>query len=150
MKKNLKILFIAVLTLLFAQNCFAKEDIKANITPHESYLVLLEIPAETAMCSNTNMLSAEVLTTLYNEKNQILVKTLSEGIVRLYIATKNDVAVVEFTIKPPDIEGEDSYIEPQSEIIKSIIKIDKITEKSKKTEQPKAYSEHPPELRGTH
>lgn len=120
----MKKFFIIVFTIAITQlQSFGIERLKANILPEESYLLLLKHPAKSALVSDTNILSAEILTTLYNEKNQILVKTTKSGTARLYLSGNKDFTVIEFNANK---DNPDKDFFPNSKMVKTILKIDTI------------------------
>lgn len=137
---------IFISAILTTMPVFSKENLSVNAIADESYLILLEKPAETAMSSNINILSSEILTTLYNEKNQIIVRTLAPGIARLYVITDTDTAVIEFNVRANSDADYDDEISPKSKIVKAIAKIDKISDIDKN----EFILDLPPVLRGEH
>jgi len=124
---------------------FCAEKFSASVLPEESYLILLKSPASAAMVSDTKVLKAEILTTLYNEKNQILLNTLKSGIARLYIASGKEISIIEFN---SDKAVNDVEIIPDSKVVKAILRIDTV-----EGDTPSAVPfelDEPPALRGEH
>lgn len=142
MKKLLLTVFISMF-LTSAGLC--AEKLKADVLPNESYLVLLGAPASVSMVSDTRVLKSEVLTTLYNERNQILLNTLKNGIARLYIAFDKDIVIIEFNA---DEANADKELNLESKLVKAIFKVDTL-DKSILEELPFELDE-PPALRGEH
>lgn len=125
--------------------CMANEKFTVNILPNESYIILLKSPASAVMVSDKSSLKSEVLTTLYNEKNQILVSSLNESKSRLYISMNNDdVAIIEFNANKAN---EDKELKLNSDIIKSVFKLDIAGKINMKNDFPFELDE-PPALRG--
>ena len=143
----LKKFLLTILALIsFSNIADAIEKFSVNTLPNQSYLILLNSSAIAEMVSNKKMLRSEILTTLYNEKDQILVDTLKQGVARLYIATDKDIAIIEFNT---DWYNEDKEITMDSKVIKAIEKIDIVD----KVNMCKDYSfelDEPPMLRGEH
>lgn len=142
MKKLLLTVFISMF-LTSAGHC--AEKLKADVLPNESYLILLGAPASVVMVSDTRVLKSEILTTLYNEKNQILLNTLKNGLARLYIAFDKDVAIIEFNA---DKSNADNAISIDSKLVKSILKIDAVDRNEH--EETQFELDEPPMLRGEH
>lgn len=116
-----KVLFAFLVMLLVQIPCFSLEKLSVNVLPNESYLVLLDEPAKTVKVSDTTILDADIIATLYNERNQILLKTLQTGVARLYIATENEMTMIEFNV---DVLSKDKIYTPKSSIVKSVLKLD--------------------------
>ncbi len=126
MKKFLVLIF----TYIVVQSCsFASERLRVNIQPQNSYLLLLEKSAEVVLPSNKRAIEAEILTTIYNEKNQILLKPLKPSISRLYIATDGGIVILEVNVDEANKEEELSAF--KSNIVKSILKIDTLNNTTK-------------------
>lgn len=140
-----KIIFIAFVMLFVNLACFASEKFTVNVLPNESYIILLKYPASVVMVSDKSILKSEVLTTLYNEKNQILVSSLNEGKARLYISMKNDdVSIIEFNSNKAN---EDKTLKLNSDFIQSVFKLDIAGKINMKNDFPFELDE-PPALRG--
>lgn len=116
-----KVVFAFLVMLLVQIPCFSLEKLNVNVLPNESYLVLLDEPAKTVKVSDTTILDADIIATLYNERNQILLKTLQTGVARLYIATENEMTMIEFNV---DVLSKDKIYTPKSSIVKSVLKLD--------------------------
>lgn len=126
MKKFLVLIF----TYIVVQSCsFASERLRVNIQPQNSYLLLLEKSAEVVLPSNKRAIETEILTTIYNEKNQILLKPLKPSISRLYIATDGGIVILEVNVDEANKEEELSAF--KSNIVKSILKIDTLNNTTK-------------------
>ena len=120
----MKKFFIVLCITLFSQiPVFSIEKLSSDVLPNENYLILLNTSAKTARVSDTGLLEPEIITTLYNEKNQILLKTLKSGVARLYISTDEVITMIEFNINE---NNKDNVTTPKSKVIKSILKLDKI------------------------
>ena len=120
----MKKFFIVLCITLFSQiPVFSIEKLSSDVLPNENYLILLNTSAKTARVSDTGLLEPEIITTLYNEKNQILLKTLKSGVARLYISTDEVITMIEFNVNE---NNKDNVTTPKSKIIKSILKLDKI------------------------
>ena len=131
--------------MFFTSTALCAEKLSADVLPNESYLILLEAPVSVAMVNDSRVLKSEILTTLYNEKNQILLNVLKTGVARLYIAFDKDVAIIEFNADNTNVEKEISI---DSKLVKSILKID-IAEET--ASAPLTFElDEPPALRGEH
>ncbi|MBQ2872125.1 hypothetical protein IJE86_10515 [bacterium] len=136
-----KVLFAFLVMLLVQIPCFSLEKLSVNALPNESYLVLLDEPAKTVKVSDTTILDADIIATLYNERNQILLKTLQTGVARLYIATENEMTMIEFNV---DVLSKDKIYTPKSSIVKSVLKLD-----MPNSNEPFPFElDEPPVLRG--
>ena len=139
----MKKFFIVLCITLFSQiPVFSIEKLSSDVLPNENYLILLNTSAKTARVSDTGLLEPEIITTLYNEKNQILLKTLKSGVARLYISTDEVITMIEFNINE---NNKDNVTTPKSKIIKSILKLDKI--ESRNEEELPFELDEPPILR---
>lgn len=136
-----KVLFAFLVMLLVQIPCFSLEKLNVNVLPNESYLVLLDEPAKTVKVSDTTILDADIIATLYNERNQILLKTLQTGVARLYIATESEMTMIEFNV---DVLSKDKIYTPKSSIVKSVLKLD-----MPNSNEPFPFElDEPPVLRG--
>lgn len=124
---------------------FSAERIKADVLPCESYLVLTSEPTDLVMPSNTEFLKPEVLTTIFNEKTQILVKTLKAGVSRLYMSFGDDIVIIEFNALETN---EDKDINLRSKFVKAIVKIDTLENPKKKEQDLPFELDEPPLLNG--
>lgn len=139
----MKKFFIVLCITLFSQiPVFSIEKLSSDVLPNENYLILLNTSAKTARVSDTGLLEPEIITTLYNEKNQILLKTLKSGVARLYISTDEVITMIEFNINE---NNKDNVTTPKSKVIKSILKLDKI--ESRNEEELPFELDEPPILR---
>ena len=143
MKKKLLILiiFIAIINL-FSLHSYAQEKFGINLIKNENYLILMNKPVIDLIANNKNSMSFEILTTLYNERNQILLKPLQDGTYRLYVTLDNN----DFIIFEINIDKKNEKIDIQkSKYIKSILKLDVVT--PKKNEEIKFKLDEPPTLK---
>lgn len=131
--------------IIFTSAGYCVEKFSVNVLPMEGYLVLLDSPASVVMVSDTRVLKSEILTTLYNEKKQILLNTLQNGIARLYIAFDKDIAIIEFNANELN---EDKEINFDSKFVKAILKIDTVDKNI--FEKLPLELDKPPALRGEH
>lgn len=118
MKKTVIATFLA---LIFAMPCFSAEKMTVDVSPKNSYLIMLKNPADAVMTNDDKILNAKILTTIYNEKNQIIVKVLKEGMAKLYIAIDKDVAIIEFNSNQQNIDTQDFDC---SKNVEAFLKID--------------------------
>ena len=129
MRKKLFILtiFIAIINL-FSLHSYAQEKFGINVVKNENYLILTNRSVIDLISNNKNSMSFEILTTLYNEKNQILLKPLKSGTYRLYITLdNNDFIILEVNIDKKN----EKYDIQKSKYIKSILKLDVVESKTK-------------------
>lgn len=138
-----KLLLLLLIFFSIQLSSCAKEKFSVNLNPHESYLILVTKPVDVVMSSDKDALKADVMTTLYNEKNQILLNVLKEGSFRLYIASGNDVAVMQVNA----IKEVNEIGLKNSKLVKEIIKIDTVIKEKNNEEFPFQLDE-PPAIRG--
>ena len=90
-----KIILTLLMILAVNLSCTAEEKLKVDVVPHNNYLLLLSKGAETSASSNKDVAEAKILTTIYNERTQLIIKVLKEGNAKLFIETKDDVIVLD-------------------------------------------------------
>lgn len=131
---------------LSANNVFAQEKYTVELATNDNYLILLNVPVAELMANDSQSMKFEILTTLYNEKNQIFLSMLKEGVFRLYILLENNDYIV-LTIESRD-KGEDSIDLKNSEFIKTIVKLDKVEDlKNEEIQKDKLELDPPPVMR---
>lgn len=141
-----KLFFIVLIITLF--NCcanfvLAQEKFSINLIKNNDYLILLNLPAVEILANDAKAIKHDILTTLYNEKNQILLKPLKDGIFRLYITLENEKYIVlEINTNSQNIEN---FKINKSKYIKTILKLDKIEQK--KEQNYKLKLDEPPKLK---
>jgi len=134
-------IFIAIINL-FSLHSYAQEKFGINLIKNENYLILMNSPVIDLISNNKNSMSFEILTTLYNEKNQILLRPLKDGTYRLYVTLDNN----DFIILEVSIDKKNEKLEVQkSKYIKSILKLDTVT--TKKNEEINFELDKPPMLK---
>ncbi len=143
MKKNffILIIFIAIINL-FSLHSYAQEKFGINLIKNENYLILTNRSVIDLISNNKNSMTFEVLTTLYNERNQILLRPLKDGTYRLYVTLDNN----DFIILEVNIDKKNEKLDVQkSKYIKSILKLDVVA--SKKNEEIQFELDEPPILK---
>ncbi len=153
MKKFFLTLFILTILFFQANISLSQEKYDINVVKNDNYLILLNEPVIELLANDVDSMKFEILTTLYNEKNQIMLTPLKEGIFRLYIILENNKHLV-LTINS-SINNEDKLKISNSKLIKTILKLDKVENKSKETTKKLQIEldEPPlllPKLRGAH
>ncbi len=135
--KKLFLTTFSILVLIFlATSSLAQEKFDINIVKNNNYLILLNETVYEIMANDSTAMSFEILTTLYNEKNQIMLTPLKEGNFRLYITLKNDEYIVlKINSNTKNIEKLET---PNSKLIKTILKLDTIEEKKDNSKEKKA------------
>ena len=142
MKKFL-INFFTILAIIFLGNpSFCQEKFSLDLIKNDNYLILLNEPVSEIMVNNINSIHYEILTTLYNEKNQIMIKPIKEGIFRLYIILENQEYIV-LSINS-NSKNQDKLNIINSKLIKTILKIDTIDPLKK---EPEFKLDEPPILK---
>lgn len=135
MKKFFIIILTLVIAFFIANSSLAQEKHNINLTQNENYLILLNFPVAEIMANDAEAMKTEILTTLYNEKNQVTVKPMKEGIFRLYITFEdNDFVILSINSTTNNI---DFLNTPKSQKIKTILKIDAVEKKEEKQPQKK-------------
>lgn len=142
-----KLFWLFLILISFQLSVSAHERVKLFLEPNESYLILLNKPAEKIMASNENAIKGEILTTIYNEKTQIILNTILEGFYRLYIGAGKDVAILHLHISE---QNSNNDIDTHSKIVKNIMKIDRVqsTKKNLETQNLPFEIDEPPMLKG--
>ena len=134
MKKIFIIISILFVAFFTANSSLAQERHNIKLKQNENYLILLNVPTSEIIANDIDAIKFEILTTLYNEKNQITIKPLKEGNCRLYITLENNNYIILDIVTNTQ---NDEYLKtPKSQSIKSIIKIDTV-EKTKSNQPQK-------------
>ena len=71
MKKFFLTFFILLILFLQANISLSQEKYDINLTQNDNYLILLNEPIAELLANDAESMKFEILTTLYNEKNQI-------------------------------------------------------------------------------
>jgi len=133
LKKTFLTLLCIIILVFLATTSFAQEKFDINIEKNNNYLILLNDTVNEIMANDATAMNFEILTTLYNEKNQIMLTPLKEGDFRLYITLKNDEYIVlKINSNTKNIEKLET---PNSKLIKTILKLDTIEEKDTSKEK---------------
>ena len=128
--KKYFVLFSTIFLTLVGLIVSAKEVNYVNANVGESYLILLKTPAMQVYSSNKDIITSEILTTLFNDKTEIIVNIIQEGNARIYINTEDELSIVEFQNNLTKTQEETKL---KSKVIKNIIEMDKpITKKETK------------------
>ena len=128
--KKYFVLFSTIFLTLIGLIVSAKEVNYVNANVGESYLILLKTPAMQVYSSNKDIITSEILTTLFNDKTEIIVNIIQEGNARIYINTEDELSIVEFQNNLTKTQEETKL---KSKVIKNIIEMDKpITKKETK------------------
>lgn len=153
MKKFFLTFFILLILFLQANISLSQEKYDINLTQNDNYLILLNEPIAELLANDAESMKFEILTTLYNEKNQIMLTPLKEGTFRLYIILENNKYIV-LTINS-SVNNENKLKISNSKLIKTILKLDKVENKPKEiTKKLQIELDEPPlllpKLRGAH
>lgn len=123
-------LFSTIFLILAGLTVSAKEVNYINANVGESYLILLKTPAMQVYSSNKDIITSEILTTLFNDKTEIIVNIIQEGNARIYINTEDELSIIEFQNNLTKTQEETKL---KSKVIKNIIEMDKpLTKKETK------------------
>ena len=122
-----KIFFILLLILSFIfLPCFAQEKHNIVLKKEEPYLILLNDSVLEFLSSDADAFNIDILTTLYNERNQLMIEPQKEGVFRLYLTLKNDdYIVLSIEVNSQKKEKFDIF---SSNLIRTILKLDKVNE----------------------
>ena len=90
-----KFVFAFLTVILLNLPVFAAEKMSVDVFPRQNYLIMLEKSADVVMPNDKDILSAKILTTIY-DKNQVLGKVHKEGIAKLYIVIGDNIVIIEF------------------------------------------------------
>ena len=144
----MKKIFFALLTFVFtAFPALSAEKMTVKVFPKTNYLILLEKSADVVMPNDENILTAKVLTTIYDKK-QIIVKVLKEGNAKLYVVMGDDIAIIEFN---SDLENFYSTNYKCSKNVEAFVKLDKPYTPKLGNQKPKSTDfrlDEPPPLGG--
>lgn len=99
--KNIIVFFICLISTF--SSAFAAELVKAELTLGGAYLIVTNYPAQKVYTSNDKLFKVEILTTIYNEKDKILVKVAEKGSGKIYIETEKDTVVLEIKAGEKDV-----------------------------------------------
>lgn len=99
------------------------------------------------MSSEANAFNLDVLTTLYNERTQLMIEPKKEGIFRLYITLKNnDYVVLSIEVNSQKNENFEFF---SSKLIRAILKLDTIEKTNPTKKEDKFELDEPPLLKPT-
>ena len=126
-------------------SCMAAEKLKIDVLPHNNYLLLLSKGADSAASSNRSVADAKILTTIYNERTQLIIKVLKEGNAKIFIETKDDIVVLDVN---SDKKNTILYPVKYSKNIKDFLKLDTPYIPNTKTLKEELYLDPPPPLGG--
>lgn len=143
-----KIFFILLLILSFIfLPCFAQEKHNIVLKKEEPYLILLNDSVLEFLSSDADAFNIDILTTLYNERNQLMIEPQKEGVFRLYLTLKNDdYIVLSIEVNSQKKEKFDIF---SSNLIRTILKLDKVNEIKPLKKKYKFELDEPPLLKPT-
>ena len=139
--KKYFVLFSTIFLILAGLTVSAKEVNYINANVGESYLILLKTPAMQVYSSNKGIITSEILTTLFNDKTEIIVNIIQEGNARIYINTEDELSIIEFQNNLTKTQEETKL---KSKVIKNIIEMDKPLTKK----ETKFILDEPPPFKG--